>query len=684
CAYLTNGEDIPNYDCGTSARETAKQRKEEAYAVMRALHGEAYFLNIPVSAFSAEDTLPSEVKKYFFNLDTVIASVQPDIILLHSDYIYSNATSSRLSVTDKNVRLALERLKSTNRWHDVKIFVQSDNAAKGERIRTDETNTILHRSYTEIAEDIRASYKSLKALFPVWKKYAQSRYISIEPHESSKQKLSSMAFPVVPTGVQKIAATIAEIAQQKKTLPFNSELIRLQNVISQIDYSIYQDQNKLSLSQKRLLLYWKNTMEDYRCILHGVHIPFVVKNDKVTSSQVFFIEIGSLGSWMKKGKTQVLFPGVLQKEWIVDTRQDYSYPLIPDTSWVVVSPKVFPRTSTENDEGYSALQVRNKFSFMAVHEESQSINNFVYQRDVPLISVPPQTIEVLNPFVFANQDSSIVARIQNNLYNAMDGEIKAEDSLVDIYPHHIYLHPKSSSIDTLALTWKGICHEGAYEVVLKSKKDRPIGKFVYQGMEIKRGSIRPVGIISAIDRSPLLTALHRIGYPCIVLDSIHQREIEHVSAIILDEQSSNKFGADPRSKKLLRDWILAGGKFIVLPQFNLPAFLMPDDSVTFHYQHPILSSNDFDADTAQEIFTNPNIVKMTKWQNAESVIAFGDLNVKRGLSVTVPVQSQATKMPLVVIRRYGQGAIIYSAFDFHPQLLTVQTEAYKFLANILN
>jgi hypothetical protein len=54
------------------------------------------------------------------------------------------------------------------------------------------------------------------------------------------------------------------------------------------------------------------------------------------------------------------------------------------------------------------------------------------------------------------------------------------------------------------------------------------------------------------------------------------------------------------------------------------------------------------------------------------------------MPVTIPITSQRTKRPLMVVRHYGRGIIIYIALNLHPQLLTMQPEAYKFLVNILS
>src|SRR5512135_3697592 len=45
--YLTDGASTPADDAGTYPSVTAGRRKEEAYALMQRLEGEAYFLNLP-------------------------------------------------------------------------------------------------------------------------------------------------------------------------------------------------------------------------------------------------------------------------------------------------------------------------------------------------------------------------------------------------------------------------------------------------------------------------------------------------------------------------------------------------------------------------------------------------------------------------------------------------------------
>lgn len=321
---------------------------------------------------------------------------------------------------------------------------------------------------------------------------------------------------------------------------------------------------------------------------------------------------------------------------------------------------------------------------MIVHEESQTTNNFVYQKDIPLISVPHQSIEIMTPCVLANQDSTIIVRIKNNLFNAMDGEIHADDSLVSMQAHHIFLHPKSTAMDTLVLNWKGVCKEGEHVVAIKSKKNNSIGTFTYKGIDINAGVKRPIGIFTVVDQSPLLVALRRIGYPVITLDTVDLHCFENISTVIIDEQSSKKVDSNSNTKKQLTNWILAGGKMIVLPQFYPNEVPIPDDSVIFNYKYPIISTNDITVDTACFAFNDPNILKFKNWQNAGSAIAYGEIHVKKSMPVSIPIKSQSTKMPLMVVRHYGLGSIVYIAFNLHPQLLTIQANAYKFLVNILN
>ncbi len=684
CVYITNGEDFPDYEFGKNAYETAKQRKEEAYQAMSLLNGEAFFLNVPAfMCLSIEDDT-AEIGKYFLKLDKVISEIKPDVILLNSDYIFWKGKSKRLQAIEKNVEATLSRLKKTNQWNDLKIFAQSNENSKGDLIQVGEYNIPRKKTYRDIAEDIKMQYRSLKTWFSIWKDSYKPRYISVYPKRNNQPRLSEINSPVIPPRLTEIASAVKEIAESEERRSSENQLNHLYETISKIDFFINHIQKTLSLQEKKLLLFWKDKIEEYRCVLHNVFIPYILRNKEVTASQLFFVKIGSLDPWIKNGNTHLLFPGVIERKWLVDTRQDYSYPLLPDTTWRIISPDVFPLTSPVNEPGYNALQMRNKFTFMVVHQEEQVLDNFVYQKDIPLIAVSPHSLEVLTPYLFANRDSTVVIKITNNVFNAMKGELQAEDSLVSILPHSISLPPKSTMIDSLMLHWKGKYFDGEHEVILKSKKNNSFGSFIYKGLGINTGAKQSVGVFSMIDRTPLLFALQHMGYASIDLDTANIRWSENISTVIIDEESSKNINSNPNVKKKIRDWIWAGGKLVVLPQYIPHTSQVPDDSVVFSYNNSVISMHNINVDTTQFLFHYPNIIDIMKWQNAGSVISYGEIHIKMNMPVNIPITSQSTRMPLMVFRHYGQGVIIYIALNLHPQLLTIQPEAYKFLANILS
>jgi hypothetical protein len=418
------------------------------------LGGEAFFLNVPaLSLRSIENELLSR-QRCVDKLETIISNMKPDVVLLNSDYFFPNGKSKRVQLIKIILEQTIRQLKKNNQWNDLKIFLQSDDNTRGDRIPVLESNGPKQKSYFEIAGDISVNYKSILKLFPVWTENYRPSYMSVFPKQDSQIKLSKINHPLIPQQLQVIESSIKEIVESEEAPLSVSHLNRLQAVIEIIDYHINHPHRNLSLREARLLLFWKKAIEDYRCAIHNVSIHYILRDKSVTSSQIFFVKIGSLGIWAKNGKTQLIFPGVGRKDWIMDTRQDYSYPLHADTSWLVVSPNIFPLTAPVNEEGYKALRMRNPFTFMAVHEESHLRDNFVYQRDIPLLSVPHQSIEILTPDVVANRDSMILVKITNNLFNAMDGEVLGEDSVVTILPYHISLPPKSASIDSLMLKWK--------------------------------------------------------------------------------------------------------------------------------------------------------------------------------------------------------------------------------------
>jgi hypothetical protein len=681
CVYITNGEDIPNYENGSDALETAKIRKEEAFQAMNVLNGEAYFLNIPAAASLVQPLDAGKFESSWKRLDTIIADTKPDIILLHLDYPWLQAESRRLAALQRELKQILKRLKTQGQWSDASVFLQTQETKRGSLIPTDRQDEWRKESYRQLGEEIQRNYKSMGAVFHNLKNAFPSSYFPIYPSNAHDIESLTDQLPFVPSGLKTFASSLKKNPLQSPKVSMEMKLVFLQNIISRLDSVINRHRQTLQLREQRLLRYWKDAAEGARCVLRNVSIPYALTDDRVTALQVFFVRIGSFGAWYNTGKTSVLFPGVIQKEWILDYRQDYTYPLKPDTTWLIVSPKIFPLTSPSVDDGYQAAQVRRKFTMMVIHEEDQSFKNFLYQRDIMLRSVPRQSIEILTPVVAANRDSTIIVRITNNLFNAMDGVIQADDSLVTLPAHQIRLKPKSSEIDTLAFTWKRY-QTSDHEVILKSKKGRSIGKFISKGITLKTNDDRAVGVITSIASSPLLSALHRIGYPAAVLDLSDRQCFEHVNTIIMDEQSAPLVDIHSEAGQRLKTWLTSGGHLIVLPQYGSRA-LVPDDSVVFRYGHAIISSDSISLDTVGRIFHSPNHVDFTRWSNKESAIAYGDIRLEQHTTAIIPLQSRRTKIPLMVIRPYGRGVIQYLALNLHPQLLTVQAEAYKFLVNIL-
>ena len=596
CVYFTNGEDIPNYEYGKIQYETAKQRKEEAYQAISMLGGEAFFINVPALVFH-----PQEVellsKGYIDKLESVISDFKPDIILVNSDYLFPSGKSNRIQAIIKALEQTIQQLKKNNQWYDLKIFLQTDEPKKGDKIPVLETYSLMQKSYFDIANDINNAYKSMRKLFPIWAEFYHPNYVSTYPKSSGKIKLSKINQPSIPQRLQKINSKIKEIVKSNEPPLSISYLNCLQSVIGQIDDDINHFQKNLSLREGKLLLYWKKAIEDYRSALHNVSIQYTLLYKDVTSSQVFFVRIGHLGIWARNNKAQLMFPGVVQKEWIVDARQDYTYPLLADTSWLIVSPKYFPITAPVNEEGYQALQMRYPFTFMVVHEGLDRYDNFVYQKDIPLISVPPQSIEILTPTVVANFDTVVKVIITNNLFNSMKGEVWGEDSTVSVLPLHISLPPKSTSVENMHLKWKRNYSGGEQHISLRNKKGQSVGNIFYREMAIAMESNNSVGVITVIDHSPMVDALRRINCKVINLDTTEINTLEKKSTIIIDEQASEKIRFKSVIQNQLKEWILAGGKMIVMPQYGPHSYQFPDDSVVFKYSDAIISHKDITVDT---------------------------------------------------------------------------------------
>jgi hypothetical protein len=183
-------------------------------------------------------------------------------------------------------------------------------------------------------------------------------------------------------------------------------------------------------------------------------------------------------------------------------------------------------------------------------------------------------------------------------------------------------------------------------------------------MEITTEHAMSVGVLSVIDHTSLLGALRCIG-TTIDLDTIEINRLEKKSTIIIDEQASEKVRSNMVEQNQVRDWIGAGGKMIVFPQYGPNSYPISDDSVVFHYHNAIFSPQDITVDTNQGLYNHPNIIDIKNWCDAGSIISFGDIQVNMNLSVNILMKTKSTKMPFMVVRKYGQGNIIYLALHLH-------------------
>ena len=143
-----------------------------------------------------------------------------------------------------------------------------------------------------------------------------------------------------------------------------------------------------------------------------LEIPYSVSDTVVTPIQVFFLQIWQSEYRLHKAKTQILFPGVVQKQWIVNEAQKTFYPLKDSSQFRVLSPRSISLNSTETPQGFGAMQMRTPLIFIVSHQDSNPNRNFMYREEIPLIIAPYRSAEVLSPQVMMHRDTTICRAFQ--------------------------------------------------------------------------------------------------------------------------------------------------------------------------------------------------------------------------------------------------------------------------------
>ncbi len=687
-AFITNGEDIPSDLNGETFYLLAARRREEAYKALASLGVDAYFMSIPIDRFSAggKQFRSSHMEDSLFTsrLDSIVDRVMPDVIVIDRDPLYGTAPSPRVEYAAKMVVAdVVRRDAAPDRWHVARVLLESGGGKFSSEVRDDLVDPLWSETYSHMALTADRAYQSLRFHVPLWNANRRHSYSTIFPALRKAPIPFTMGLPALGENLESSSSFVKPVLAIGKVGKLDDRLDLLLRAIGWVDASIASHAGETDMVADRVLSTWKSDLERLRCTELGIVPNYSVSDTVLTQMQLFYLRFGKLRGNFKDRSLQVLFPGVIQKNWIVNERQNQFYPFQENDTFRVVSMRL-PINSTESPAGFSAFQARTRFSFILFHHDSDPRRNFMYEAHIPFTIAPIRAIQVLTPQIAAIRDTLLFLRLVSNSRDTAQGIMYVHDPLVNAYPKGVELRGKNYvETDTLHLDWKDTSMTGARVVQILAGRNEPIGDFYARYMNVRMGSAKSVGIYSEIEDSPLRIALGRLGMKIVDMRKGESwtDSLKGISAIFVDQFSLAGLLKEGGAMKLLDSWVNSGGKLVIFPQYNKGP-VKAIDGMDFSYSYlPVTGIKTpvvFDSTAA--LFRTPNEIKGPDLSGGQFPLAFGSVKVN-GNAMTVIASGDGRG--LLVEEKVGKGDIWYCSLNLNPRFLAVDETAYRLLANIL-
>jgi len=689
-AYITNGEDIPSDLNGEMFYQLASRRKEEAYRALAYLGAQSYFLNIPVNDFSAGvncfHPTAALTNTLSGRLDSVLAQVMPDIIVLDRDPLSENKESERTSYLKRLIMNDLRGKKRTSLLSVKRLFVPSAEAVKGAALPVEQRDSVWSESSLQMARRAEGFYASLRRQIPLWDEHAPHRYTQAFPENVKPSLPLDKGLPEIGQKLKTLLPAINSLGSADKLLNREKRLAMIRRTIALVDSFIQNEAALMDPIDLRVLASWKLQLENLRCEVLGVAIHYSVSDTIITPVQVFFLKFGTFGPVLAGGITQIVFPGVIQKEWIVNEARNSFYSLKDSEQFRILSPRGISLNSTETPQGFAAMQVRTPMVFIVSHRDPDPARNFMYKEEIPLIIAPYRSAEILSPQVMMYRDTVVSVRFRSNVRDESRAVLHLNDAVVSSPDKTLDMQGKNFvEIYTLPLVWKDTLLTSPRQVTIWAGKGNPAGSFTVHPPDVKAAITKNVGICSAVEKSPVLTALHRLGASTTSLDMARfsPSALSDLSVIVVDQFSFDTFARAGRQLDSVEQWLRHGGRLVILPQHGtVPKTALLGDDVSFTDFSADDCAEKISSDSTDSILYAPNRIDVSQFAGTPFALAYTQLDVKKNGDSKILITSGSRA--LVCERRMDQGKIFYCALNLFPRLLDLQRASYALLANLIS
>ena len=691
-AYITNGESGEN-DLGSSyPNELAALRREEATQAVASLGGKAFFLNIP-SPGAVKD---SSGLWRMWDRDSVqirimrlLSSIRPHLVILFPERFVAEPSIPWMELKGQ-LRLSILRLQQPKNVQELQHLAglpvwEVQRAIVGKRIpgaprkqRAESRNS--HGRYPSMAQQFHfvAPFYSVD--------YSEILY----PSRSRKPKRIHQGLPLPPSAslknLNKRIDNLTRDILNSKRLSESRKRSRLKEITSiadSVDYLIGLRYSAMRPPDQKMLLLWKEGLQDLKNGLLGISVKYTLADSVLTSVQVTTLTIDSVKSAFPGAQRWFFFPPSHQG-WIINESMNNRFPLSGQTLFRILSPGNLSFNLPAQLEGLESNGIYTPIECFVVQSDSDRTNNFGVRLRLPFRFAPKFTVEVLTPVVRAVDGEKIVVRTTNHSHDGVSDRLGVSDSVVTSSQAQFRLSRKESSqTDTLTLHWKGSVPTGDHLLHVEIA-GIDVANFAARAFEAEVVEDQTIGLISADGRSATYETLRRLG---VVperrrVESVTPEWLSTRDIIVLDHRIYSRDSSITHLRGSLLGRAKAGGRVIVLSQDATAWNSNPLIEGLLLRQGAMLGPDlEIHAGDGTGLISFPNAISSADWNGWMFSRAANEITVPPSADTLLSIGEN--RIPAVVRAKVGRGNITFVNLNLPTQWLNIHPGSFRFLANLL-
>ncbi|HTY60564.1 MAG TPA: hypothetical protein VMF59_17195, partial [Bacteroidota bacterium] len=493
--------------------------------------------------------------------------------------------------------------------------------------------------------------------------------------------------PVIPAGLSDTYAEVRQAASDAGKGSDDTALRSISRAIARVENRIATRRAELGSLEKRLLITWKERLEDLRCAVLNVDLRFTVSAGVITPRQQFSLRFPPDRKFPRNGSSEIIFTSAIDSTWIINRSEGFRFPFtVPDTL-ELISPEHMDFNRPVATNGSDKFAVNTRIPFDVVHRDPDPLRNFDCRREMVLGVSPVQSVEILTPFVRVTEGERLVVELLNVSRQPYTGTMGVGDSVAQESKTTVTL-PRSDKAKAfvLPLAWRDGIPDGDYRVPLHIGKGRPVGSFTARKFNAVADTSRFIGLLTGIASSPLEDALRRLHVPFrLIAGSFTDTSGAGMRAVLIDRNALN-LRPDARGVSArVAAWVRSGGRCVMLRQGPLPPGENPLAEAAGFAAGPVIAPEAGVAAAEHDsLLTYPNPISASDWQNWIISRALSPLRISSGSHPVVHCTDASTGAPLVASVKLGEGTLTVVALDLLPQIQIVHPGAYRLLANLLS